>query len=306
MVSRAVTAMPAPLDFLVIIDTHEGPARERVADVLEELLQILIGHYGRLFNDVRMVIATSDLDCGDPLERFYVAPLGIGTPEEITAWATASVHSLPSCTRSRPIETATSLLSTLRPRDFVNVPAYPSFIVFTDEDDPSANADFIAHHEWFGLVMGGAPSEGGSPLPAHWASALGERSSFVVGALSENPADWISGAFPRLGSDYVCSPGVTVAADAEGRVPCEMIEVRHPDGYHPRCADLPGRDPVPLEIDEHGFETCLIRQLVPHEESSGWNLGLCPYDRDELDRIPTLVNAPDAFASTMVMRCCMR
>lgn len=308
MVEQELRTFPSiPIDLFVIVDTHGGPSRDRIADALEEALLTLLPFY--LVHDIRVVIATADPGCGGFEERFYVKPLGVGTPEEIAMWAAASVRALPSCGRSRPIETAMLLMSALRPRDFVSASTSPAFIVFTDEDDPSANADFFADEDYayyaaFGLVFDSSASECVIPrLPIQWERSL-DMATHAVIELCEDAEDWIFRIFDWISYHPDYWRQVTVPINSEGLVPCEMIEVRRPQGYHPRCSDLPGRDTTPLDVDEHGFETCLVRQIKYDEDGPGWRVESSHVHH--LDRTPTLVNAPSAFDSDLILRCCAR
>lgn len=94
-------------------------------------------------------------------------------------------------------------------------------------------------------VITSAPECGEAPSRIEWVPELG------IGGVQCVDAARPCGALPR--------------APARG----ERLGVR---GYHHRCAELPGRDPTPLAIDENGIETCRIIQRRALETEPGWRL----------------------------------
>lgn len=284
--------------------------RETIAARLAALVRILVsGDRDRdgvaefdPISDLVITVTTADVACGAPSSIVWRATASEpGDPDALAADVAASIERLPECARSAPIEAMTALVATPAA---LRAHALVALVIVTDEDEPDA-ADHAAelaelldpreHYARLSVLAGftvravdaydwdlwradpgcDAPSVDarGAPGLVDAAEALWDRGAATTLA-SICAEDWsgviepVIPSWPLWVPPCHCLPRPLPSVD--DRPACTLTEQLGASGYHDRCADLPGRDPTPVDVVD-GRERCLV--LPSDGVSAGWYAG---------------------------------
>ena len=308
-----VVRAPPPYlhDVLVVVDTHgAAPEREEVAAALERTLLTLgtgdrDGDGTRDFRvydeDLRVVVSAAG--CGAASEHHWVERFEISDPATLAREVGDSIRALPACDRSVPLAAATAAVSSLR-TDASRI----DVVLWADEDEPGASAaplfEAIGDEpRWVSAILVGGCLPGEAP-PALDAAVQAVRGE-VVPACGDLPGGLVPALTARIADgcyECWCVPRVELTSDEE-LAPCDLLEELGPRGDRHHCEDLPGREPIPVEITEDGREVCRVIQRAPSDPEPGFRLDreprLCGERGTHLSMVGTELE-PDATAT---LRC---
>lgn len=335
-------APPVRRELVFVIDTHgDLPSGTEVASAAGTVARDLASgdrdgdgapERALVDDELRVAVIASALDCSEPPDLIEWLPAsGIGGEiDSFVMRVERAVSELPACSSSAPLAATGRFLAG---QELSGVgPVWIDVLIITDEDELGADATNLlglplpeAYRlmnvsivsptpveldpfppDWDSLLEAPPCAEGAEGSPALLRAARQVESTGIRVAVGSSCAElWIaplwasSPLLPEL-PRCVVGPAVPPAGDLTD---CTLIERLDRTGLHARCADLPGRDPVPIAIDEEGFETCRVIQRRAGDAEPGWWLvrdELCWREREvEVELVAIEAEA----ASRIELRC---